>query len=127
MIALLAAILVLAGAAFMLVAAIGLVRFDDALTRMQAATKAGSLGVGCVLLAAGLGLGTADAILAALVAALFTWCTTPIAGHALGQAAYHDDDVRARARLVVDELADATRRTPPAPDAPPSGEIGRPS
>lgn len=114
MTAVLAALLLVAGAAFMLVAAIGLLRFDDALTRMQAATKAGSLGVGCVLLGAGVGLGSGDAIVAALVAALFTWLTTPIAGHVLGQAAYHDARVRARARLVVDELAgDPDRRTTP--------------
>ena len=49
MIDIVTAIFWLAGAAFALLAAIGVLRMPDVFTRMQAATKASTLGVGCLL------------------------------------------------------------------------------
>ena len=43
--------LMLMGATFMLLAAIGITRMPDLYTRMQPATKAATLGVGCMLMA----------------------------------------------------------------------------
>ena len=44
-------VFLLIGALFMLVGAIGLVRFKDAMTRLHAPTKVGTLGIGALLLA----------------------------------------------------------------------------
>ncbi|AGI69579.1 monovalent cation/proton antiporter subunit G [Octadecabacter antarcticus 307] len=45
------AIFLLIGALFMLVGAIGLLRFNDAMTRLHAPTKVGTMGIGALLLA----------------------------------------------------------------------------
>ena len=53
----LTAILWLAGSAFALLAAIGVLRMPDVFTRMQASTKASTLGLGCLLVGAALQIG----------------------------------------------------------------------
>lgn len=77
--------------AILLVAALGVVRLPDALTRQHAATKAGTLAVslltvGTLLwaLASGYGLDWVGRLLL-LLAILFA--TLPLASHALGRAA----------------------------------------
>ena len=117
-------ILLLEGAAFMLVAALGLVRFPDLFTRMQAAAKAGSLGVG--LMVAAVALHTAD--LAVTVQAVlvvgFLLFTAPVASHLIARAA-HQSGVS-----VWGASVDEFRRKPPpgAPDtssqAAPGGTVG---
>ena len=57
MIDILTAILWLAGSAFALLAAVGVLRMPDVFTRMQASTKASTLGLGCLLLGAALQMG----------------------------------------------------------------------
>ena len=51
------AILWLAGSAFALLAAVGVLRMPDVFTRMQASTKASTLGLGCLLIGAALQIG----------------------------------------------------------------------
>jgi multicomponent Na+:H+ antiporter subunit G len=97
----LAAGLIVAGAAFVLIAAIGVVRLPDVLCRMHAATKAGAFGAALLLLGAALHFRTVDVAVKALLAVAFFYVTAPISGHLLGRAAY-----RRRApgdRLPVDE------------------------
>ena len=53
----LAATLMLIGAIFCALAALGVLRFPDLYTRLHAASKAGPLGAGLILLAAGLASG----------------------------------------------------------------------
>ena len=43
--------LVITGGAFLLLASIGIIRMPDLYSRIQAATKAATLGVGCIILA----------------------------------------------------------------------------
>jgi multicomponent Na+:H+ antiporter subunit G len=78
------------GMAILLVAALGLLRLPDALSRQHAATKAGTLGVAAFAL--GAGLIAADPAwtwrLAAIVAALLV--TLPLASHALARAAVRE-------------------------------------
>jgi monovalent cation/proton antiporter MnhG/PhaG subunit len=83
-----AAALILAGAVVTLIAAIGVVRLPDAFLRMHAATKAGVVGAGFVLLGAGFAFGTAEAWLRVGLILVFLLVTVPIASHALGRAAY---------------------------------------
>jgi multicomponent Na+:H+ antiporter subunit G len=81
-------LLMLTGALFCFVAAIGLIRLPDVYTRMHAASKACALGSGLLILAVGLyavDLGIATRAIAGFV---FLLLTTPISAHLLARAAY---------------------------------------
>lgn len=80
-------ILVLLAGGFSLVAAIGVLRFPDALTRMHASSKVGSFAGSLALLAAAVDIGEASATTRALLAILFLLLTAPIGAHLLGRAA----------------------------------------
>jgi multicomponent Na+:H+ antiporter subunit G len=90
MIDVLAVALMLSGAFFVFVAALGAVRFPDLFLRMHAATKAGTLGAGLVVAAAALVFGTTAVATKALLVFVFLLLTAPIAAHVLGRAAYYD-------------------------------------
>ena len=77
-----------AGAFFILVAAIGLLRFPDLYMRISAATKASTLGVGFSLLSLAVHfseLGTSSRALATIV---FIAITSPVAAHLISRSAY---------------------------------------
>ncbi len=76
----------LAGSAFVLVAAIGVVRLPDLLTRMHASTKAGTLGALLVLVGLAIHQGTGAIVSKAVATALFLLLTAPIAAHMIGRA-----------------------------------------
>lgn len=84
----LAALLLVLGSAIALVAAIGVARLPDAFLRMHAATKAGVVGTGLILLGAGFAFGSAEAWMRVVLILAFVLVTTPVASHALGRAAY---------------------------------------
>lgn len=108
-------VLLLIGATFALLAAVGLVRLPDLLTRMQAATKSGTLGVGCIVLAAAVFFGHAGIVTRALLIIAFLFMTAPIAAHMIGRAAYFigaelwegtvNDDLRGRYDRQTNTLA----------------------
>lgn len=75
------------GVGFIIAAAIGVLRFPDALQRMHASTKAGTLGAILVLGGAMLAL-ERDAVPVGALAILFMLLTVPVAAHLLGRAAY---------------------------------------
>lgn len=81
-------ILLVIGAAFALVASVGLIRLPEFYTRMHAASKAGTLGA-CVMLIA-VAVYTDDAAVAsrALAGVVFFLMTAPISAHLLAKAAY---------------------------------------
>lgn len=83
-----AGLLVLGGAFFALVAALGLWRFPDIYSRMHAASKAGTLGSGLVLLALAVHAGDTATVTRALAAIVFFLLTAPISAHLLAKAAY---------------------------------------
>lgn len=99
---LLAALLLVGGAAVVALAALGVARLPDPFSRMHAAAKAGVAGAGLLLIGAGLAFDTAGALLTALAAMAFLVLTAPLASHALGRAAYV-----AGAPLGAAERADA--------------------
>lgn len=78
----------LLGAALTLLAGIGILRFPDVFTRANAATKAAGLGVACLLLGAGLWIGTWEAGIKLGLAAILQFITAPVSGHVMGRAAY---------------------------------------
>ncbi len=85
---LLATILLLVGAAFMLVAAIGVVRLPDTFTRMQAATKGGAVGISFVMLALAVELARVGPSMRAALAVVFVVLTAPVAAQVIARAAY---------------------------------------
>lgn len=81
-------VLLVAGALFALVAAIGINRLPDVYTRMHAASKAGTVGSGLLLLAAGLHAGDVAIFFRALTGIVFFVLTAPVAAHLLARAAH---------------------------------------
>lgn len=75
------------GVGFIIAAAVGVLRFPDALLRMHASTKAGTLGAILALGGAVLAL-EPDAVPVGILAILFMLLTVPVAAHLLGRAAY---------------------------------------
>jgi multicomponent Na+:H+ antiporter subunit G len=98
-----AELIVLAGAVLILLAGIGVVRFDDALARMHALTKATTLGVLLVLLGAAVDLTDLNDITSLVLAAALQVLTSPVSGHLIGRATYRAGSIAARVD-VVDEL-----------------------
>lgn len=76
-----------AGAALLLIAAIGLVRLTDPFQRMHAATKAGTLGVTLMLVGAIL-IEDVARTSTGLFTILFLLLTLPVGAQLLGRAAY---------------------------------------
>ncbi|WP_372425971.1 monovalent cation/H(+) antiporter subunit G [Salinarimonas chemoclinalis] len=88
MTALLALVFKLVGTGFLVIATVGVLRFEDPFQRMHAATKAGTLGAGLVLIGVMLAKGSTDATVVAFLTLVFLIGTMPVAGHLLGRAAY---------------------------------------
>jgi multicomponent K+:H+ antiporter subunit G len=83
-------VLLLVGGLFALVGAIGLVRFRDFYMRLHAPTKATTLGVGGVLLAAMVVSALQGTFsVAELLITLFVFITAPVSANLLAQAALH--------------------------------------
>ena len=85
---LLAAALMLAGVVTALLAALGLVRMPDVLTRMSATSKASTLAKMCVFLALAIAFGDLGVAARSLAAVAFVFLTAPLAAHAIGRAAF---------------------------------------
>jgi len=80
-------LMLLIGAFFTLVGAIGLVRLPDFFMRLHAPTKATTLGVGGMLLAS-MAYALKDGVLLhELLITLFLFVTAPVSAHLLSQAA----------------------------------------
>ncbi len=79
-------LLLIVGASFALVGAVGVLRFPDALTRMHAASKAGALGSGFCLLAVAVHETAFDVTTRAIAAVLFFLLTAPVSAHLIGRA-----------------------------------------
>ncbi|MEM0944849.1 MAG: monovalent cation/H(+) antiporter subunit G [Pseudomonadota bacterium] len=94
--------LVVIGTGFCLIAAIGILRFEDVFMRMHATTKAGTLGTGLIMLAAAItadGLGGTARALGIIV---FLLLTAPVAAHMIARAAYRAGAPLSK-RTVCDE------------------------
>jgi multicomponent Na+:H+ antiporter subunit G len=76
------------GSTFALVAAVGVLRMPDVFTRMQASTKASTLGLGCLAVGAALHLGDPASAIRLLSIGAFLLLTTPVSAHVIARAAY---------------------------------------
>ena len=106
-----AAVCIALGAFFVGVAALGVLRMPDLFTRMHAATKAGTLGAGLLLIGAALVLGDPWVAVRALVTVVFLALTIPVASHLVARAAYRTGRAPLWSLTVLDEW-DAVRRGP---------------
>jgi multicomponent Na+:H+ antiporter subunit G len=101
-------LLLVGGAGFSLLAAVGVVRLPDLLTRMHAASKAGAVGGGLILLAVPLVALDASVALRAILGVLFLLLTTPVAAHLLARASLTAPD-RGIPLLKINEIESEKR------------------
>ena len=109
-------VLLLAGVLLSVVAAVGLVRLPDVLSRMHAATKPATLGLLLICVGAALRMPDGGDAVKLLLVAAFQFLTAPVAAHMIGRAAYRAGAGAVDA-LVVDDLREVS--------APPPAGAGR--
>jgi multicomponent Na+:H+ antiporter subunit G len=102
-------LITLFGAILILLSAVGVVRFRDVLSRMQALTKASTVGVVLVAVGAMFVLPSANDVTSALAAALLQLLTLPISASLIARATYLARGIEHRID-GVDELAEADRQ-----------------
>lgn len=100
-----AAILLVSGAFFMLVASIGMVRLEDLYMRMHASTKAPSLGIFLMVMAVIVYFFKFWTSIEGLIIILFVFLTTPIGSHMISRVA-HSMGVEKDKNTMIDELED---------------------
>ena len=96
-------LLMLFGSIFCLVASVGIVRLPDTLIRMHAATKAGTLGAGLLIIAEALFYSQLGITLRAATVIILVLLTAPVAAHLIGRAFYHSGESLSD-RTWIDEL-----------------------
>jgi multicomponent Na+:H+ antiporter subunit G len=79
--------LTLAGAMLTLLAGVGVLRMPDVFTRMQASTKASTLGLGCLLVGLAIQHPEGSFVIRALSIGAFMMLTTAVSAHAIARAA----------------------------------------
>ena len=101
------AILILIGAIFSLISAIGNVRLPDVYTRSHAASKSSTLGVLCALVGTLLYFLISDGFFSIrlILGIFFVFLTAPVAAHVICRAAYRHQ-VPLTEQSVQDELKD---------------------
>jgi multicomponent Na+:H+ antiporter subunit G len=98
-------VLIFIGSVFMLLAGIGIVRMPDVFMRMQAATKAASLGSSCMLLAVAIHFADLAVATRAIMVIIFIFLTAPVAAHMIARAAY-SVGIPLWEGTILDELRD---------------------
>ncbi|HUE72383.1 MAG TPA: monovalent cation/H(+) antiporter subunit G [Pirellulaceae bacterium] len=112
----LSSLLLVIGGAFMLLAGVGIVRMPDLFMRMQAATKAATLGVGCMLFAVAVHFGELAITARCMLVTAFVFLTAPLAAHVIARAAY-SIGVPLWKGTFCDELHDQKdQQGPPSPE-----------
>lgn len=103
--------LLIIGAFVTLSASIGIIRFPDIFTRLHAATKASTLGVSSIILAAFLYLLVKEDIVSGklLIGILFVLITAPVSSHMIGRAA-HLSGVKPVTKNRTDAFEEAIRK-----------------
>lgn len=97
-------ILTAIGVFFMLVSTYGILRLPDIYTRMHAAGKAATLGISCLMMAAGLYY--PDYLGRMIVLVLLFFITAPIATTSMARAAYRTAKPTEKLVLHYDDLGD---------------------
>ncbi len=105
---------VLAGATLALLAGIGIVRMPDVFTRMQASTKASTLGLGCLLAALAIRYPDTAIVVRAIAIGAFMMLTTAVAAHVIARAAARSGAPLWKGTLLDERPVD---QAPPADSA----------
>jgi multicomponent Na+:H+ antiporter subunit G len=79
--------LVVAGATLALLAGVGVLRMPDLFTRMQASTKASTLGLGCLLAALAIRHPDVSVVMRAVSISAFMMLTSAVSAHVIARAA----------------------------------------
>lgn len=110
-------VLAVIGAALVMLAGVGVLRFQDLYARMHAATKASTLGIALIGLAGAVLLGGHSKT---LVAVAFIFVTAPSAAHFVGRAAYRAEgiDIDLESRDDLADLLDRPESAPPPDERP---------
>ncbi len=108
------AIFSLSGAIFILLASIGLIRMPDAYLRISVTTKAATLGIGLLLIAAAIHFENFSITTRVFAIILFILLTAPISGHLIGRSSYFSgvklwkdsimDDMKGKYHKATQEL-----------------------
>lgn len=84
-------VLIICGGVFAAIAGLGLLRLPDVLIRMHASTKAGTLGVGLIVLGVAVHFPQTLVLTKAILIIVFLLLTAPVAAHLIGRAAYRSN------------------------------------
>lgn len=76
------------GGSFIFIAALGVLRMPDVYTRIHSSTKAGTLGVGFILLSVAMHFSTVGIVTRCIAAIFFIIITAPVSAQLIGMAAY---------------------------------------
>ncbi|CAN5523261.1 hypothetical protein BH23ACT3_BH23ACT3_11750 [soil metagenome] len=98
-----AGILIVAGAAFTMLAGVGALRFSDVYARMHPAAKGPTLGLLLVAVGAALELRSLAATLALALVVILQFLAAPVGAHLLGRA------IHQRLPLPLDEVDELAR------------------
>ena len=103
-----AGVLLVFGAGLILLAGVGVWRFDDIYARMHAAAKAPTLGILAIALGVALSVQTVVATVTSLLVVVLQLVTGPVGTHLLGRSAYRrlPNDFDAGDELAADEAGD---------------------
>lgn len=101
------------GAIFILLASIGLVRMPDIYLRISVTTKAATLGVGLILVSAGIFFNEASLISRVIAIICFLLLTAPVAAHMIGRTAYYTG-TKLWDKSIIDDLKGKYERNEPA-------------
>jgi len=82
------AIFVILGSVFLLIAATGLLRFRDTLSRLHASTKAPSFAMLFIVLGVSVYFGSTILFLKAFLLILFIYLTAPLAAHSISKSGF---------------------------------------
>lgn len=91
------------GTMFVLLAAVGLLRMPDTYLRISVTTKAATLGIGLLLMAAVIYFNETSITTKVLAIILFIVLTAPVSGHLIGRTSYFSG-VRLWKNSVMDDL-----------------------
>ncbi len=97
------------GVIFMMIAALGILRLPDFYIRMSAITKAGTMGVGLIVVGIAIYFNTLLISAKAFVIVSFMLLTAPVAAHIIARAAYRQG-IPFWGKNLIDELGDIVKK-----------------
>lgn len=94
----------LIGTVFCLIAGLGILRMPDLFLRMSMTTKAGTIGIGSLMVACMIHFDDGAVIAKAFAIIIFMLITSPVSAHMIGRAGYLDRDVKLWSKTHTDQF-----------------------